>query len=56
MVWKRSGKHMAYGVNTGEKMPFDEKQNISAKKQNKICQALDYSFASIPAQNSSRTA
>ena len=37
-----SDNFLTYGVNTGEKMPFDEKQNISAKKQNKICRALDF--------------
>ena len=31
-----------------KKMPFDKKQNISAEKQNKICQLLDFSFASTP--------
>ena len=49
-----SDNSLTYGINTGEKMPFDEKPNISATKPNKICEAFDFSFASIPQRLANR--
>ena len=49
-----SDNSLTYGINTAEKMPFDEKPNISDKKPNKICQAFDFSFASIPQRFANR--